>query len=83
MAEVRDLQVGDIIRIRQAIQLIPLEEGIPAEIPAGTLATIVDVVLFDAEDLQYQVVFSDEMAHFNDIYLSADFFDLMFRFSLN
>ena len=82
MTETNVFQIGDIVRIREPITLVPLHESIPSEIPAGIFGEIINVTEA-AEGIAYIVGFHEPYEFASEIAIRADMLELMFRFSLN
>ena len=83
MTELNVFQIGDIVRIKEPISLVPLHESFPSEIPAGIFGEVINVA--DSEDgsIAYLVGFHEPYEFASEIAIRADMLELMFRFSLN
>ena len=83
MPEVTNIQVGDIVRIRENIQLMPITDWAPDQIPAGIYGQVIDT----SENAEWgqtcYVEFYEPYEVFNELPLSADHLEIMFRLSVN
>ena len=83
MTEITDIQIGDIVRIRQAIGLMPIDDSAPDFIPAGIFGEVVDISRVDGEEIFYCVEFHEPYEFASEIAIRSDMLEVMFRFSLN
>lgn len=83
MPDVMELRIGDVVRIRETILLMPLSEHVPSEIPAGIYGQVSDVIQDVEGELACYVEFYEPYEIFNELPLRARHLELMFRFSLN
>ncbi len=83
MVKPMDLQVGDLVRIRQNINLVPLTQEVPDHIPAGIYGEVIEIFARGGGDVYCQVEFHEPYEIFNDLVLAAHDLELMFRISLN
>jgi hypothetical protein len=83
LTEINVFQIGDIVRIKQPISLVPLDESIPSEIPAGIFGEIVNTTQVAEGDIAYIVEFHEPYEFASEIAIRADMLELMFRFWLN
>ena len=83
MTEINVFQIGDIVRVREPISLVPLDESIPSEIPAGIFGEIINVTQVAEGNLAYIVTFHEPYEFASEIAIHAEMLELMFRFSLN
>ncbi len=82
MTHVQQIQIGDIVRVRENIALMPLRPDAPSEIPAGIYGEVVDLY-DDRGDTFCHVEFYEPYEYVNEIPLRVDLLETMFRFSLN
>lgn len=83
MSNPYEFQVGDIVRIRQTINLVPLDARAPSEIPAGIYGEVMYISQDFMDEPAYIVEFHEPYALFNDLPLMGDHLELMFRHSFN
>lgn len=82
MTHIQQIQIGDVVRVREPIVLMPLDPSSPDEIPAGIFGEVTE--LYDQwGDTFCQVHFHEPYEYANEIPLRADMLEIMFRFSLN
>lgn len=82
MSHVAEIQVGDIVRVREALALIPLYKHAPDEVPAGIYGEVMDYFQ-DAGDTYYRVEFHEPYEYVNEIPLPSHSLEIMFRFFIN
>ncbi len=83
MSNPSEFQVGDIVRIRQTINLVPLDARAPSEIPAGIYGEIIYISTNTLDEPAYIVEFHEPYELFNDLPLMGAHLELMFRHSMN
>jgi len=83
LTELHVFQIGDIVRIREPISLVPLDESIPSEIPAGIFGEVINVTEVSDGHIAYVVDFHEPYEFASEIAIHAEMLELMFRFSLN
>ncbi|MFP4324261.1 MAG: hypothetical protein ACLFTK_17530 [Anaerolineales bacterium] len=77
------LQIGDLVRIRENINLVPLTKDVPDHIPAGIYGEVTEVFERESGEVYCQVEFHEPYEIFNELVLAAHDLELMFRISLN
>lgn len=82
MSHVAEIQIGDIVRVREPLALMPLYAHLPDEIPAGIFGEVVDW-FENAGDTFYKVEFHEPYEYANEIPLPSHSLEIMFRFSIN
>jgi hypothetical protein len=84
MENLSRIQVGDIVRVRQTLELIPIHRNstAPTEVPSGIFGEVTDVFQMDG-DIYYQVQFHEPYEYVNELPLPSETLEIMFRFSMN
>jgi hypothetical protein len=83
LTEINVFQIGDIVRIKEPISLVPLDESIPSEIPAGIFGEVINVTETGDGGIAYLVEFHEPYEFASEIAIHAHMLELMFRFWLN
>lgn len=83
MPKITTIKVGDIVRVRQPIALVPLDNRAPSEIPAGIFGQVIRISNQIGDEIFYQVEFHEPYEYANEISIRADMLEVIFRFSLN
>jgi len=79
MTDIDAIHIGDIVRIKERIELMPLDDNVPAEIPAGIFGQVVEVRGHDGHLALYQVDFHSPYEYVNEISLREDLLEVVFR----
>jgi hypothetical protein len=82
MTQVEEIQIGDIVRVREPLALMPIYKNVPDEIPAGIFGEVIDYYE-DAGGTYYRVEFHEPYEYANEIPLPPGSLEIMFRFSAN
>jgi len=78
-----NIQAGDIVRVRHSIELIPLDETAPREIPAGICGQVMTVADVVDDNMFFRVEFSEPYEMFSTVAIRSDMLEVIYRFSLN
>lgn len=75
------IQIGDIVRVRQTIVLVPLDKRTPSEIPGGIYGQVVDIAYGLVGEILCWVEFHEPYEYINMAGVSIDenHLELVFR----
>jgi hypothetical protein len=79
MTEITHIQLGDIVRIRETITLVPLYENVPAEIPAGIYGEVVSIAEDETGETIYYVDFHEPYEFVSELGIHGDMLEVVFR----
>jgi hypothetical protein len=83
VADLEQIQVGDIVRVKQTINLVPLDQRAPSEIPAGIYGEVIDIQPDVEGELVCWVEFHEPYDYIRDLGIRSECLELMFRFWVN
>ncbi|NJL93655.1 MAG: hypothetical protein HC915_07945 [Anaerolineae bacterium] len=72
-------QIGDLVRVRENVELIPLDKRAPSEVPAGIYGQIVHITENLPGEVLCWVEFPAPYEYANQTGLPAVLLDLVFR----
>lgn len=73
------LQIGDLVRVRRTVELVPLDNRTPHEIPGGIYGQIVDITEGITGEVLCWVEFHEPYEYVNKTALEESILELMFR----
>lgn len=78
-----NVQLGDIIRLRRAVNLSPLYDHIPDYIPSGQYGQVMGFNDGEDDEPTLYVRFAEPYTHLQEFRIGVDAVDVVSRFSLN
>jgi hypothetical protein len=79
MTDLPDFEIGDLVRVRQTISLVPLDSRAPGEIPAGIFGEVIFISVGREGEPVYMVEFHEPYELFSELPLMGQDLELMFR----